>query len=120
MTTRPLEALMTGTPIPAFAPRTPRWALDPYRFYGVDDELAPRSPAPVADDGADDYALLARRPERRPSFALAATDRRRLDLHAALTTTGVAPLPGDLEAIDVLSRLDDSTVRSVLRWITSP
>ncbi|WP_344173027.1 hypothetical protein [Streptomyces albidochromogenes] len=107
---------MTGTPIPAFSPRTPRWALDPYRFHGVDDDLAPRSAAPVDDD----YALLAPRPERRPSFALAATDRRRLDLHAALTTTGVAPLPGDLEAIDVLSRLDDSTVRSVLRWITSP
>ncbi|GGX14498.1 hypothetical protein [Streptomyces chryseus] len=109
---------MTGTPIPAFAPRTPRWALDPYRFHGVDD-LDRQSAAPAVDD-ADDYALLAPRAERRPSFTLAATDRRRLDLHAALTTTGVAPLPGDLEAIDALSRLDDTTVRSVLRWITSP
>ncbi|MGW7199323.1 hypothetical protein [Streptomyces chryseus] len=110
---------MTGTPIPAFAPRTPRWALDPYRFHGGDD-LDQQSVAPTPDDADDDYPLLAPRPERRPSFTLAATDRRRLDLHAALTTTGVAPLPGDLEAIDVLSRLEDTTLRSVLRWITSP
>ncbi|MGW7054256.1 hypothetical protein [Streptomyces sp. NPDC054887] len=109
---------MNSTPIPGLPPRTPRWAFDPYRFHGLDDLDQP--PVAAALDDADDYSLLAPQPSQGPSFSLGTTDRRRLDLHAALTTNGVAPLPGDLEAIDVLSRLDEPTVRAVLRWITSP
>ncbi|WP_274564708.1 hypothetical protein [Streptomyces spiramyceticus] len=69
-------------------------------------------------------ALPRRAPRRTPRWALdpyrpLPADKHRLDLHAALTTTGIAPLPGDLDAIKVLSTLDDATVRTVLRWITN-
>jgi hypothetical protein len=36
-----------------------------------------------------------------------------------LTTAGIAPLPGDMDAINVLSALDDTTVSAVLRWVGS-
>ncbi|MFI8497725.1 hypothetical protein ACIGFK_04320 [Streptomyces sp. NPDC085524] len=45
-------------------------------------------------------------------------DRRRLDLQAALTAAGISPLPGDLEAIYILSSLDDETHAALVRWIT--
>ncbi|WP_079148301.1 hypothetical protein [Streptomyces agglomeratus] len=106
---------MNGTPFSALPPRTPRWALDPYRFHGLPDLDHEGAVAAVAED--DDYVLPAPCGQR-PSYALAATDKRRLDLHAALTTAGLAPRPGDLEAIGILSGLDDTTVGTVLRWIT--
>ncbi|MFJ2476612.1 hypothetical protein ACIOWI_27180 [Streptomyces sp. NPDC087659] len=59
-------------------------------------------------------------PAQRLSIPLAAHDRRRLDLHSALTANGVAPLPGDLDAINILSALDDRTVETILHWITVP
>ncbi|MET9515651.1 hypothetical protein [Streptomyces sp. NPDC002994] len=96
---------MSSTQVPAIPFKTPRWARDPYRFHGPEDF---------------DQLDAAPDPEQRLPFVLAASDKRRLDLYAALTTTGIAPLPGDLEAIDVLSKLDDTTIRTVLRWITSP
>ncbi|WP_328864101.1 hypothetical protein [Streptomyces virginiae] len=46
-------------------------------------------------------------------------DRRRLDLQAALTVIGVPPLPGDLESINILSSLDDTTHATLVRWITT-
>ncbi|WP_254708542.1 hypothetical protein [Streptomyces lunaelactis] len=58
-------------------------------------------------------------PNQRLPFALPAADKRRLDVHAALTTTGIPPLPGDLDAIKALCTLDDRTLTTVLRWITS-
>ncbi|MGW7452670.1 hypothetical protein [Streptomyces sp. NPDC054787] len=41
-----------------------------------------------------------------------------MDLHAALTSAGIAPLPGDLEAIHTLASLDDTTNAALVRWIT--
>ncbi|MER5933723.1 hypothetical protein [Streptomyces sp. NPDC002054] len=51
---------------------------------------------------------------------LSAADRRRLDLHAALTAAGIPPLAGDLHAIEALSALDDTTHAAVQRWISTP
>ncbi|CCK25648.1 hypothetical protein BN159_1269 [Streptomyces davaonensis JCM 4913] len=76
--------------------------LDPYRF-------------PAAR--IDDYVLPVPDPADRPSSPVEPTDRRRLDLHAALTTAGIAPLPGDLDAIKALCRLDDPTQAALRRWI---
>lgn len=59
----------------------------------------------------------AREPGQRPPLALAAADRRRLDLQAALIRAGVAPAPGDLHAVEVLSALDDIVNDTVRRWI---
>ncbi|MEU9028988.1 hypothetical protein AB0D46_15980 [Streptomyces sp. NPDC048383] len=42
-----------------------------------------------------------------------------MDLQAALTTAGIPPLPGDLEAIHTLSALDDTTNAALVRWITT-
>ncbi|MGX1508621.1 UNVERIFIED_CONTAM: hypothetical protein RKD43_007330 [Streptomyces graminofaciens] len=76
--------------------------IDPYRFPGA----------------TDDYLLPAPRPGQRVPLPLEPADRRRLDLHAALTTAGIAPLPGDLAAIDALCALDDTTHAALQRWIT--
>ncbi|OQR64615.1 hypothetical protein B6E66_07960 [Streptomyces maremycinicus] len=59
-------------------------------------------------------------PGRRLPQALAPADRRRLELHAALVRAGVAPAPGDLHAVEVLSVLDDTVNDAVRRWITVP
>ncbi|OKK22923.1 hypothetical protein AMK16_01960 [Streptomyces sp. CB00455] len=56
---------------------------------------------------------------QRLASPLTPWDRRRLDLHAALTTAGIAPRPGDLAAIDALSVLDDTTHAVLTRWITA-
>lgn len=109
---------MNSTQASALPLRTPRWARDPYRFPGL-EHVGGRNRAAAVEE-ADDYRLAAPAPEERLPFTLAASDRRRLDLHAALTATGIAPRPGDLEAINVLSTLDDTTIRTVLRWIASP
>lgn len=71
---------------------TPQWALDAYRFPAT--------------------------PVQRIPYVIAASDRHRLDLHAALTTKGIAPRPGDLEAISALCTLDEATLTTVVRWIT--
>ncbi|MEU2433015.1 hypothetical protein ABZ611_26595 [Streptomyces sp. NPDC007861] len=70
------------------------------------------------DFPSGDFLLPAPDPDARLSVALSASDRRRLELHAALTTAGIAPLPGDLAAIDALCLLDDTTNATVQRWIT--
>ncbi|MGW0565111.1 hypothetical protein ACWDZ4_32085 [Streptomyces sp. NPDC003016] len=107
-----------GTEASALPVRTPQWALDPYRFPGLQDFDQQDDTGAVERD--EDCFPPAPGLERRLPFTLSAADKRRLDLHAALTTTGIAPLPGDLEAIYVLSMLDDTTIGAVLRWITSP
>ncbi|UYQ66144.1 hypothetical protein [Streptomyces peucetius] len=95
---------------------------DPYRFPGataVEDQ--PRPPAALSvPDAVDvvDYLLAAPDPGQRVPLQLEPADRRRLDLHAALTTAGIAPLPGDLAAIEALCTLDDSTHTALQRWIT--
>ncbi|MFE9312977.1 hypothetical protein ACIQCF_36455 [Streptomyces sp. NPDC088353] len=46
-------------------------------------------------------------------------DLRRLDLLAALTAAGIAPWPGDREAIEELSALPDSVHEALHRWFSS-
>ncbi|MET7622414.1 hypothetical protein [Streptomyces sp. NPDC005408] len=97
--------------------KTPKWALDAYRFPGM-EEFDQQDAVAGAVDAAGDYFLPAPDPMQRLPYTLPAPDMHRLNLHAALTTTGIAPLPGDLDAINVLCTLDDATLTTVLRWIT--
>ncbi|MFC8270941.1 hypothetical protein ACFUJR_00040 [Streptomyces sp. NPDC057271] len=93
--------------------------LDPYRFPAMLMAEEPEETSMargVMEFG--DYVLPAPAPESRLSFPLAPADRRRLELHAALTTAGIAPLPGDLGAIEALCGLDDTIHDALLRWIT--
>ncbi|MFF8844219.1 hypothetical protein ACF08N_16115 [Streptomyces sp. NPDC015127] len=92
--------------------------FDPYRFPGafIDDLETAHTPYGAPDSG--DYVLPAPDPGRRVPMPLEPADRRRLDLHAALTTAGIAPLPGDLDAIEALCTLDDTTHAALQRWIT--
>ncbi|MEW2630791.1 hypothetical protein AB0903_03825 [Streptomyces sp. NPDC048389] len=118
---------MTGWQTPTMTPDAAATA-DPYRFPGataVDDQPRPSAlsvSAPVdyllAAPDRVDALLAAPDPGRRVSLPLEPADRRRLDLHAALTTAGIAPLPGDLAAIDALCALDDATHTALQRWIT--
>ncbi|MFG3039850.1 hypothetical protein ACGFYZ_23440 [Streptomyces sp. NPDC048330] len=93
--------------------------LDPYRFPAAPDDDAPY-PASTECGEVDfgDHPLpVAEAPTRR-SVPLAAADSRRMELHAALTTAGIAPHPGDLDAIAALSELDCTTHVALLRWIS--
>ncbi|WP_404961842.1 hypothetical protein [Streptomyces sp. 147326] len=99
---------------PPSAVTVPQLALDPYRFPGAADtadsmlcDANMRPPLGEAD------------PQTHLTWPLQPSDRRRLDLHAALTTAGVPPTPGDLEAIHTLSTLDDTTSAALVRWITA-
>ncbi|MFD0369703.1 hypothetical protein [Streptomyces sp. NPDC127114] len=92
--------------------------LDPYRFPAalIDGQPESASTAGAFMDTGD-YLLPAPDPASRLSAPLAPADRRRLELHAALTTAGVTPLPGDLDAIEALCTLDDTTHAVLRRWI---
>ncbi|MFH9725468.1 hypothetical protein ACH4M4_21255 [Streptomyces sp. NPDC017254] len=92
--------------------------LDPYRFPAVyvDDRYEETSTA-SGTMALVDYFDPEPAPSNGLSPRLEATDRRRLELHAALTTAGIAPLPGDLDAIEVLSALDDTTHSALRRWL---
>ncbi|MFE0650978.1 hypothetical protein ACFVZH_20555 [Streptomyces sp. NPDC059534] len=97
--------------------------LDPYRFPAALVDDVPESESESASTecgltGPGDRPLPLPEPVGRRSAPLRATDRRRLELHAALTTAGVAPLPGDLDAIEALCELDRTTHTALLRWIT--
>ncbi|WP_405604975.1 hypothetical protein OHT93_35605 [Streptomyces sp. NBC_00191] len=92
--------------------------IDPYRFPGARDIDAQSALTP--SDSSEDFLLPAPDPKQRIPFTLAAADKRRLAVHTVLTTKGVAPMPGDLDAIKALCMLDDTTLTTVLRWITSP
>lgn len=119
---------MTGWQTTTMTPDTAAMA-DPYRFPGataVEDQ--PRPPVALSASDAVDYLLAAPDPVdgllaapdpgQRVPLPLEPADRRRLDLHAALTTAGIAPLPGDLAAIEALCALDDTTHTALQRWIT--
>ncbi|MFP1624291.1 hypothetical protein ACLB9X_03535 [Streptomyces sp. 5K101] len=93
-------------------------AFDPYRFPGALIDATEVAHVTYGGPESDDYVLPAPDPGRRVPMPLDPADRRRLDLHAALTTAGIAPLPGDLAAIEALCRLDDSTHAALQRWIT--
>ncbi|MDT9700956.1 hypothetical protein [Streptomyces sp. P17] len=92
--------------------------LDPYRFPAVRADDWPQQTS-SALDGTElgDYVLPAPDPASRLSIPLEPADRRRLELHAALTTAGIAPLPGDLDAIAALCQLDDTTHAALRRWL---
>ncbi|MBT2405333.1 MULTISPECIES: hypothetical protein [unclassified Streptomyces] len=88
----------------------PQEALDPYRFPGVrgfegKEDTRLQSSVPTPD------------PEERPLGRISAAHHRRLDLHAALTAAGIPPLAGDLQAIEAVSALDDTTNAAIQRWI---
>ncbi|MFB7375190.1 hypothetical protein ACFC0D_35760 [Streptomyces sp. NPDC056222] len=96
--------------------------LDPYRFPAayLDDlpeETDTRTHIAHGFLETGDYPLPAPAASTRLTVALDPADRRRLELHAALTTAGIAPLPGDLDAIEALCTLDDFTHIALQRWI---
>ncbi|MET7622635.1 hypothetical protein [Streptomyces sp. NPDC005408] len=93
--------------------------LDPYRFPGafIDDRHEETSTARGSMAFGDD-PLPAPAPSSRLSIRLEPADRRRLELHATLTTAGIAPLPGDLDAIEALCTLDDTTHIALRRWLS--
>ncbi|MDR6980407.1 hypothetical protein J2X68_007147 [Streptomyces sp. 3330] len=56
-------------------------------------------------------------PAERLSLSVAPRDRRRIDLHAALTAAGIPPYPEDRDAIDQLSALSGSVNAALQRWL---
>ncbi|MFF0477594.1 hypothetical protein [Streptomyces sp. NPDC004284] len=87
--------------------------LDPYRFPAVRiDDHREKPPTAPYDD-----ALPAPGSSGRPPVPLTPPDRRRLELHAALTAAGIAPLPGDRDAVEALCTLDDTTHAVLRRWL---
>ncbi|OQR63546.1 hypothetical protein B6E66_14355 [Streptomyces maremycinicus] len=56
-------------------------------------------------------------PAERLSYSIDPRDRRRLDLHAALTTAGIPPRPEDRDAIDELSALPAGINATLQRWL---
>ncbi|MDX3538638.1 hypothetical protein PV721_30710 [Streptomyces sp. MB09-01] len=103
---------------PPSAVTVPQLALDPYRFPGAPDTVdsAPGD-VPCNANGQPPFGEVDA--QTHLAWPLQPSDRRRLDLHAALTTAGVPPTPGDLEAIRTLSALDDTTSAALVRWITA-
>ncbi|WP_395358132.1 hypothetical protein ACHGLA_00615 [Streptomyces sp. YH02] len=93
--------------------------LDPYRFPAVyiDDRHEETSTVPGTMEFGD-YPPLSPAPSSRLPLRLEPADRRRLELHAALTASGIAPLPGDLDAIEALCTLDDTTHIALRRWLS--
>ncbi|MBD0421982.1 hypothetical protein AB0L35_06210 [Streptomyces sp. NPDC052309] len=68
-------------------------------------------------DAQDDYLLQPPNPAERVPCRIDPVDLRRLDLHAILTAAGIAPSPGDHDAIDQLSRLPGSVHTALHRWL---
>lgn len=109
----------------------PELILDPYRCgfdaqttlsgadsgeqWGDEDWRVPPQARPVEEEAP----WPAPDPGRRLPLVMAPADRRRLELHAALTRAGVAPVPGDLHAVEALSALDDTVNEAVRRWIAA-
>ncbi|WP_411108567.1 hypothetical protein [Streptomyces sp. c-19] len=92
--------------------------LDPYRFPAMlTDDWHEQTSTAHGTMEFGDCPLPAPVPSSRLSIRLEPADRRRLDLHAALTTAGIAPLPGDLDAIEALCSLDDTTHIALRRWL---
>jgi hypothetical protein len=75
---------------------------------------------PTAHGDSGDHLLAPPDPAQRLNIALSPADRRRLDLFAALTVRGIAPLPGDQDAVAAVSSLGDAVTASILRWVASP
>ncbi|MET8039046.1 hypothetical protein [Streptomyces sp. NPDC005345] len=107
----------------------PELALDPYRCgfdahttvsgveagepWGDEDWRVPAQARPAEQNAS----WPAPDPSQRLPFAMAAHDRRRLELQATLIRAGVAPAPGDRHAVEALSALDDVVNDALRRWI---
>ncbi|MFI1510275.1 hypothetical protein [Streptomyces sp. NPDC020597] len=117
---------------PPAAVTLPELVLDPYRCgvdvsttlsgaeageqWGDEDWRVP----PQARAAEEEKPWPATGPGRPLPRGMAPADRRRLELHAALIRAGVAPEPGDLHAVEVLSALDDGVNDAIRRWIAAP
>lgn len=64
-----------------------------------------------------DHLLPPPRPADRLGAGIDPRDRRRLDLHAALTAAGIPPRPEDREAIEHLSALSAGVNSTLQRWL---
>ena len=64
-----------------------------------------------------DYQLDPPRQADRLGTRIDPRDRRRLELHAALTAAGIPPRPEDREAIESLSALSGSINSTIQRWL---
>ncbi|MFI9748216.1 hypothetical protein [Streptomyces sp. NPDC052494] len=109
---------MTGFRALATAPNA-MLDLDPYRFPAmyIDDRHEETTTACGTLEFGD-YQPPTPAPSGRLPLRLDPADRRRLELHAALTASGIAPLPGDLDAIEALCTLDDTTHVALRRWLS--
>ncbi|WP_306321983.1 MULTISPECIES: hypothetical protein [unclassified Streptomyces] len=70
-----------------------------------------------AADWAGDWLLAPPDPAHRVPCHVDPRDMRRLELHAVLTAAGIAPSPGDTEAIERLSALPDAVHATLRRWL---
>jgi hypothetical protein len=102
---------MTG---PAFASGAAHNFLDP---YACDEPGSSWWDSAAQQRAEDDYPLLPPNPAHRLDITIDPRDRRRLDLHAALTAAGIPPRPEDREAIEQLSTLPAGINAAVRRWI---
>ncbi|WP_327182361.1 hypothetical protein [Streptomyces sp. NBC_01334] len=104
--------------------------VDPYAVDAADvrwpDPAEARWPDPAdvwpdpADPDQDMEHLLPPNPAERLDLAIGPRDRRRIDLHAALTAAGIPPYPEDRDAIDQLSALSGSVNAALQRWLHHP
>jgi hypothetical protein len=92
---------------------SPHAFVDPYAVEDTDIVW----PAPAGEPQDGDYLLPPPNPAERLNLPLDPRDRRRLDLHAALTAAGIPPYPEDREAIDQLSALPRSVNDALQRWL---
>ncbi|MFH9040281.1 hypothetical protein ACH4FA_13100 [Streptomyces sp. NPDC017966] len=72
---------------------------------------------PAAGQPESDHLLAPPNPADRLDIAIDPRDRRRLELHAALTAAGIPPRPEDHEAIESLSALSGSVNSTIQRWL---
>ncbi|MEZ7002521.1 hypothetical protein [Streptomyces sp. AD55] len=92
-------------------PSAPSAAL-PGGGYGPYNPYHPYEP-----DTDGDFLLRPPHPVERVPCRIDPVDLRRLDLHALLTAAGIAPSPGDLEAIEQISRLPGNVHAALRRWL---
>ncbi|MEV7020178.1 hypothetical protein [Streptomyces sp. NPDC093991] len=77
---------------------------------------APQWPAAAGQSGSD-CLLAPPDPATRVGSPIDPRDRRRLELHAALTAAGIPPRPEDREAIESLSALSPGVNTTIQRWL---
>ncbi|MEV7794439.1 hypothetical protein [Streptomyces sp. NPDC087512] len=85
--------------------------------HSDDATLAFGTAAPYVSEAGGDFLLQPPRPAERVPCRVDPVDLRRLDLLALLTAAGIAPCPGDRDAIDQLSKLPGSVHAALHRWL---